>query len=158
MQMETATASSVVGALAIFVRVPSLSLRQAGAFDANLFNDGSEVGGSVDLRITTAVGQDIHPWMAGLGLGNGDFSLHGATGVVLSRISLSASDIPLGFTRNGVIDLRATTIILNAPLTGTSVALRATSISGAGTAQPVVIHATRRRDHRHQISTSTLVG
>ena len=129
------------GSTAIFVRVPSLSLRQAGAFDANLFNDGSEVGGSVDLRITTAVGQDIHPWMAGLGLGNGDFSLHGATGVVLSRISLSASDIPLGFTRNGVIDLRATTILLGVPLTGTSVALRATSILGRDS-QPVVIHAT----------------
>ena len=125
---------------AIFVRVPSLSLRQAGAFDANLFNDSSVVGGSVDLRLTTAVAvQDIHPWMA---LGNGDFSLHAVTGVVLGRINLSASNTPLGFTRNGAIDLRATDILLGVPLTGTSVALRASSILGRNS-QPVVIRATR---------------
>ena len=126
------------GSIAIFVRGPSLSLRQAGAFDANLFNDDSEVGGNVSLRRTTAARQDIHPWMAALGTG---FSLHGVDGVVLDRITLSANVIPMGFTRNGAIDLRASGIILGAPLTGTSVALRSTSILGQNS-QPVAIHAT----------------
>ena len=118
-------------------------LQQAGAFaETSLFAaTGNQITGSVDLRLTTAVAvQNIYPWMASLG--TGDFSLHGAGEVVLGRISLLASNIPMGFTRSaGAIDLRASGIVLGVPLTGTSVALRATSILGQNS-QPVAIHAT----------------
>ena len=123
-----------------FIMAGDVFLQQAGAFaETSLFRNNSTVTGNVSLRLTTAVGQDIHPWMAAFGTG---FSLHGVTGVVLNRIDLTASDIPAGFTRNGAIDLRASDILLGVPLTGTSVALRASSILGLNN-QPVVIHATR---------------
>ena len=120
----------------------SLFLRQAERpFDETLFAaTGNTVSGSVSLRLRTAAAQDIHPWIAGLG--NGDFSLHGAGGVRLSRISLLASNTPLGLTRSaGVIDLRAGNIRLFAPLTGTEVNLRTDNIVGDDT-HPVGIHAT----------------
>ena len=119
----------------------SVFLQQAVAFGATSLFNATVVTGAVSLRLTTAVAvQNIYPWMASLG--TGDFSLHGAGEVVLGRINLSASNIPMGFTRSaGAIDLRASSIILGVPLTGTSVALRATSILGINS-QPVVIHAT----------------
>ena len=119
----------------------SLFMQQAGTFASDLFAaTGHNVSGSVSLRLRTAAAQDIHPWMASLG--NGDFSLHGAGGVRLSRISLLASNTPLGLTRSaGVIDLRAGNIRLFAPLTGTEVNLRTDNIVGDDT-NPVGIHAT----------------
>ena len=122
------------------IQVNSLFL-QSGAFNDNLFTTNSTVSGSVDLRITAAmIDQTIHPWMAGLG--NGDFSLAGVDGVVLARINLLAADLPAGLTRSaGVIDLRATRIILRVPLTGTEVNLRTDDIGG-GSTNPVAIHAT----------------
>ena len=125
-----------------FIMAGDVFLQQAGAFaETSLFRNNSTVTGSVSLRLTTAVAvQNIYPWMASLG--TGDFSLHGAGEVVLGRISLLASNIPMGFTRSaGAIDLRASGIVLGVPLTGTSVALRASSILGLNS-QPVVIHAT----------------
>ena len=123
------------GSIAIFVRGPSLSLRQAGEFDANLFNDDSEVGGSVSLRITTGVTQEIHPWMAALGTG---FSLAGVDGVALNQIT-----IPAALTRNGVIDLQAISILLSgASLSGTEVRLRVDTLRGNDTT-PLAITATR---------------
>ena len=114
------------------LRVGAVFLQQAGAFAETLFTDNSTVSGSVDLRIRTRVLQNIHAWMAGLG--NGDFSLHGVDGVGLTQITTSAA-----FTRSaGEVDLRATSITLGAPLTGTSVILRTSGIVGLG----VAIHAT----------------
>ena len=110
-------------------------LQQTVAFGADLFAaTGNNVTGSVSLRLNRAAAQTIHPWMAGLG--NGDFSLREVGGRRLDTITVSTA---LTFT--GVIDLRATNIILGAPLTGASVALRANAISGANS-QPVAIHAT----------------
>ena len=121
--------------IAIFVRGPSLSLRQAGEFDANLFNDDSEVGGNVSLRITTGVTQEIHPWMAALGTG---FSLAGVDGVALNQIT-----IPAALTRNGVIDLQAISILLSgASLSGTEVRLRTNTITGDSANRAAII-ATR---------------
>ena len=122
---------------------------QADAFADNLFAaTGNNVSGSVDLRATVAVTQVIHPWMTGLG--NGDFSLRGE-GVVLNRITISAA-----FTRSaGEVDLRATSIIFNAPLTGTSVILRTNSVLQSGTTNPVAIHATAGDITATTINTST---
>ena len=129
-----------VGLIAPFFMASSLFMQQSVAFADELLDLASDISGAVELRLTTAASQDIHPWMASLG--NGDFSLHGAGEVVLGRIDLTASVIPLGFTRSaGAIDLRASAILLGVPLTGTSVALRTSSILGLDS-QPVAIHAT----------------
>ena len=122
---------------------------QADAFADNLFAaTGNNVSGSVSLRATVAVTQVIHPWMTGLG--NGDFSLRGE-GVVLNRITISAA-----FTRSaGEVDLRATSIIFNAPLTGTSVILRTNSVLQSGTTNPVAIRATAGDITSTAINTST---
>ena len=136
------TGAIINGGRSRFIMAGDVFLQQAGAFAADsLFTGNSTVTGNISFRLTTAVAvQNIYPWMASLG--TGDFSLHGAGEVVLGRISLLASNIPMGFTRSaGAIDLRAGAIVLGVPLTGTSVALRASSILGMNS-QPVVIHAT----------------
>ena len=123
--------SGTVGAL----RAEDVFLQQAGAFADNLFaTTGNDVSGSVSLRITAPnITQEIHPWMAGLG--NGDFSLAGE-GVVLNRITILAA-----FTRSaGEVDLRATSILFDAPLTGTSVILRTNGVQSSDAL--VAIHAT----------------
>ena len=112
-----------------------LLLRQAGAFTDTLFTTGSRASGRVNLRVLTAVNQMVHPWMAGLG--NGDFSLKGASGAVMTSITTTAA-----LTRSaGTVTLRANTITLGAALTGTAVSLRADMIAGDGD-NLVAIHAT----------------
>ena len=128
----------------------SLFLQQAGGFVETLFAENSTVSGSVSLRTTaTGVNQTIQPWMAALG--NGDFSLAGE-GVVLNRIIISAA-----FTRSaGEVDLRATSIIFDAPLTGTSVILRTNSVlQSDSNTNPVAIHATAGDITSTRINTST---
>ena len=112
-----------------------LRLRQAGAFTDTLFTTGSRASSRVNLRVWTAVDQMVHPWMAGLG--NGDFSLHGPSGAVMTSITTTAA-----LTRSaGTITLHANTITLGAALTGTAVSLRADTIAGDGN-NLAAIHAT----------------
>ena len=112
----------------------NLILRQRGAFGADLLVPASRASGKVNLRILTAVDQPIHPWM--VSLGEGDFSLHGASGAVMSSITMAAA-----LERTGKITLRANTITLGAALTGAKVSLRADTIAGDGN-NLVAIHAT----------------
>ena len=103
----------------------SLILQQAGAFAADLFTTTSVVDGAVDFRITTAVAQTIHPWMAGLG--GTTFSLRGVDGVTLASITLPAA-ADFG---TAAVDLQATAIALTAATTLTGGAI---SLTGAITA------------------------
>ena len=111
-------------------------LQQAGAFAAtSFFATNSRASGNVDLRITTASSQTIHPWM--VSLGGTSLSL-GGEGVALTSITTTAA-LDFGTT---AVDLRATTITLDASLTAASVALRATTIAASGEFASVRIHAT----------------
>ena len=149
--MDNDDTGAIITGRARFIRAGDVFLQQAGTFAADLFSTtGQQVTGSVDLRATVAVTQVIHPWMASLG--NGDFSLRGE-GVVLNRITISAA---FPFTRSaGEVDLRATSIIFNAPLTGTSVILRTNSVLQSGTTNPVAIRATAGDITSTAINTST---
>ena len=111
-----------------------LILRQRGAFGADLFDPASRALGKVNLRVFTSVAQPIHPWMVSLGEGN--FSLQGAGGAVLTSITTAAA-----LTRTGGVRLRANTITLGAALTGAAVSLRADTIAGDGN-NLAAIHAT----------------
>ena len=123
------------GGAARTIMSSTLFLRQSGAFGADLFDPASRTSGRVNLRVLAAVDQMVHPWMAGLG--NGDFSLKGARGAVMTSITTTAA-----LTRSaGTVTLRANTITLGAALTGTAVSLRADTIVGDGN-NLVAIHAT----------------
>ena len=113
--MITATAPRNLAASSVF-------MQQMGAFADDLFLTGvanTLVSGAVELRVTTAVDQVIHPWMAGLG--GSTFSLRGVEGVVLNSITIPAA-ADFGTT---AIDLQAATINLGAAaaLTGGAISL-----------------------------------
>ena len=103
---------SFVGGAVSRLTVGALTLRQVSAFGETLFASGSTASGAVSLRLRTAVGQIVHPWMTGLG--NGGFSLRGVDGITLISITTTAA-----LTRSdGPVDLRATTINLGGDVTG----------------------------------------
>ena len=104
-----------------------LLLQQAGAFAEDLFDaaTGVNVSGAATLRVTAAVDQTIHPWMAALR--GTSFSLRGLEGegsraaVVLTSITLpTAADFG-----TSAVDLQAAAIILggNVVLTGGAISL-----------------------------------
>ena len=117
------------------ITVGALSLRQAGEF-GDIFTADSTASGAVTLRVLTAEDQTIHPWMAGLGVG--EFLLTGGGGAVLTSITTGTTALEFG----GAVDLRATTITFAASLTAAgNVSLRADTIEGDGN-NLVFIHAT----------------
>ena len=124
------------GGAARTIMSSALYLRHSGAFGADLLAPASRASGRVNLRVWTALAQPIHPWM--VSLGEGDFSLHGAGGAVLTSITTAAA-----LERTGTITLRASMITLGAALTGAAVTLHADTIAGDGN-NLVAIHATAR--------------
>ena len=90
----------------------ALTLRQVSAFGDTLFASGSTASGAVVLRLRTAVGQIVHPWMTGLG--NGGFSLRGVDGITLISITTTADLLRSA----GEVDLQAATISLGGNVTG----------------------------------------
>ena len=108
----TGNIAEITGSPTPTLMVGDLTLQQVEAFGNTQFDPDSRASGAVALRPRSAVIQQIHPWMTGLG--NGDFSLRGVEGVTLtSIITTEALD-----RSGGAVDLRATTISLGGDITG----------------------------------------
>ena len=91
-----------------------LFLQQDEAFAADAFIIGTVPGGG-DIRLGSAVAQEIHPWMFDFGRSGGPLTIRGVDGITLTSIITTGAT-----TTGGFADLRATTITLGGDLSAST--------------------------------------
>ena len=92
-----------------------LFLQQDDAFTVDAFMIGNVTSGG-NIRLGSAVEQEIHPWMVALGNSGGPLSIRGADDITLTSITTATGATIIG----GSIDLRATTINLGGDLSAST--------------------------------------